>query len=85
VIIDGVTYELRELRFTIREPAFKAVVKRGLAKSDDPPHKIISALYANLFDESTIDYLRRRGWQGEVSRAEAIIGAVNDLVRQLPR
>jgi hypothetical protein len=54
------------------------------AKSDDPPHKIISTLYANLLDEDTIDYLRRREWQGEIGRAEAIIGAVNNLVRRPP-
>jgi hypothetical protein len=85
VVIDGVTHELRELRFTIKEPAFKAVVKRGLAKEDDPPHTVISALYASLFDAATVATLRRYGWQGAENRAEALIGAVNDLVARLPR
>jgi hypothetical protein len=48
----------------------------------DNPWTVISALFASMFDDHTIEWLNKRGYLrwDERSRGEAIIAAVNALI-----
>jgi hypothetical protein len=84
--IDGVPHDVRKLTIEVYERAVNAAVGRGLLDHGDrdKPWTVTSALFASMFDDYTLDWLRRRGWQGDRGKAEAIIDAVNRLIIQLP-
>jgi hypothetical protein len=80
-------HDVRCLVVEVSERRVGEAVRRGVlppGKLDDPG-TVLSALFAGLFDDYTIDWLRRRGWRGDRGHAEAIIDAVNRLIAQLPR
>jgi hypothetical protein len=85
--VNGVSYEVRRLIIVVREGAVDAAIKRDLLDRDDrdKPWTVTTALFANLFADHVIEWLKRRGWQGDRSSAESIISAVNDTFAQLPR
>jgi hypothetical protein len=61
------------------------VARRLLDRSDlDKPWVVTSALFADLFDDYTVDWLRRHGWRVDGGEAEEIIAAVNELIAKLP-
>jgi|GraSoi_2013_40cm_1033754.scaffolds.fasta_scaffold89253_1 IclR helix-turn-helix domain len=85
--VDGIPLDVRRLIVMVRERAVEGAVKRGLLDRDDrnKPWVIVSALFANLFSDTTIEWLRRHGWQGDPRSTESIIAAVNETFAKLPR
>jgi hypothetical protein len=80
---DGV----RRLVITIRESVIDGAIRRGFLTLDDRtrPWLVVSAAYANLFSDRTIEWLRQHGWKGNAASGESIIAAVNEAFQQLPR
>jgi hypothetical protein len=84
-VVNGVTYEVRQLTTAVGEHAVKAAINRGLISRDAPPWQIVGALYAARFDPDTVSWLHTHGWKVDPSSVEALIQACNELIRQLPR
>jgi hypothetical protein len=61
-------------------------IGRGLLgrNNRDDPWAVISALFASMFDDHTIEWLNKRGYLrwDQRGQAEAIIAAVNALIRR---
>ncbi len=82
--INGVTYDVRRLTVPVNERAVESAIGRGLLGRGerDNPWTVVSALFASMFDDHTIEWLNRRGylrWDRR-GQAEAIISAVNALI-----
>ena len=60
-----------------------AIGARAIGRGDrDNPWTVVSALFASMFDDHTIEWLNKRGhlsWD-QRGQGEAIIGAVNALI-----
>jgi hypothetical protein len=82
--INGVTYDVRRLTVPVNERAVeRAIGRRLLGHSDiDDPWTVISAVFASMFDDYTMEWLNRRGYLrwDQRGRGEAIIAAVNALI-----
>ncbi len=82
--INGVTYDVRRLTVPVNERAVESAIGRGLLGRSERnnPWTVVSALFASMFDDYTIEWLNRRGYLrwDERSQAEAIISGINALI-----
>ena len=80
--INGIPHAMRRLTVEIYEHRVTEMIDRGLLRLDQvvDPAIVISAIYANLVDESVIDWLRRHGWRGDRSSAQEIVGGINQVI-----
>jgi hypothetical protein len=82
--INGIQQDVRRLTVSLYERAVESAIGRGLLgrNGTDDPWAVVSALFASMFDDHTIEWLSRRGYlrwdQG--GQGEAIISAVNALI-----
>jgi hypothetical protein len=85
-VVDGVPHAMRCLTVNLFERRVTEMINRGLLRLDQvsDPAIVISALFADLVDDNTVAWLRRRGWQGDRGRVEEIIAVVNRTIAQLP-
>ena len=82
--IGGVPQDVRRLNVAGYERAVEcAIGRRLLGRGDrDNPWTVVSALFASMFDDHTIEWLNKRGhlrWD-ERCQGETIIAAVNSLI-----
>jgi hypothetical protein len=82
--VGGVPHEVRRLTVAVYEQAAESAIGRGLLdrSNRDTPWAVVSALFASMFDDHTIEWLNKRGYLtwGQHQQAEAIIAAVNALI-----
>ena len=82
--INGVSYNVRRLTVPVNERAVQSAIGRGLlGRSDrDVPWAVVSALFASMFDDHTMEWLNKRGYLrwDQRGQGEAIISAVNALI-----
>jgi hypothetical protein len=82
--IGGVPQDVRRLTVAVYERAVESAIgRRLLGRGDrDSPWTVISALFASMFDDHTIQWLNKRGYLrwDERCRGEAIISGVNALI-----
>jgi AcrR family transcriptional regulator len=82
--IGGVRHDVRRLTVLIFERAVGSAIARGLLgrNSRDDPWAVVSALFASMFDDYTMDWLSKRGYLrwDQRGRGEAIIAAVNAVI-----
>ena len=82
--IGGVPHDVRRLTVSVYERAVEnAIGRRLLGRGDRAvPWTVISALFASMFDDHTIEWLNKRGYLtwGKHCQGEAIITAVNTLI-----
>jgi hypothetical protein len=82
--ISGVAHDVRRLTVAVYERAVESAIGRGLlGRGDrDNPWTVISALFASMFDDHTIEWLNRHGYLSwdQRGRGEAIISAVDALI-----
>jgi hypothetical protein len=76
--------DVRRLTVAVYERFVESAIGRGLlGRADrDNPWAVVSALFAGMFDDHTIEWLNKRGYLrwDERCRGEAIIAAVNRLI-----
>jgi hypothetical protein len=82
--IEGVQTDVRRLTVAVYEQAVENAIGRGLLGRDarNSPWTVISALFAGMFDDYTMEWLSKRGYLrwNERGQAEAIIAAVNAVI-----
>jgi hypothetical protein len=82
--IGGVPQDVRRLTVAVYERAVEnAIGRRLLGRGDrDQPWTVVSALFASMFDDRTIEWLNKRGYLrwDQRGEGEAIISAVNALI-----
>jgi hypothetical protein len=82
--IGGVPHDIRRLTVAVYERAVEnAIGRRLLGRNErDNPWAVVSALFASMFDDHTIEWLSRRGYLnwGQRGQGEAIIAAVNAVM-----
>jgi hypothetical protein len=82
--VGGVQHDVRRLTVAVYERAVETAIGRGLlGRGDrDNPWAVISALFACMFDDHTIEWLNKRGYLrwDQRGQGEAIISAVNALI-----
>lgn len=82
--INGVTYDVRRLTVAVNERAVESAIGRGLlGRGDrDNPWTVISALFAGMFDDHTMEWLNKRGYLSwdQRGQGEAIIAAGNAVI-----
>ena len=82
--IGGVRHDVRRLTVSVYERAVESAIGRGLLAGGerDNPWTVVSALFASMFDDHTIEWFNKRGYLrwDERCRGEAIIAAVNALI-----
>ena len=82
--IDGVQHDVRRLTVSVFERAVARAIGRGLLGRSDhaDPWTVVSALFASMFDDHTIEWLNKHGylrWDPR-GQGEAVISAVNALI-----
>jgi hypothetical protein len=82
--IGGVPHDVRRLTVSVYERAVESAIGRGLLgrNNRDDPWTVISALFASMFDDHTMEWLNKRGYLrwDQRGQGEAIIAAVNALI-----
>jgi hypothetical protein len=82
--IGGVPQDVRRLTVAVFERFVDSAIGRRLLGRGDcaEPWTVVSALFAGMFDDHTIEWLNKRGYLkwDERCRGEAIIAAVNRLI-----
>jgi hypothetical protein len=82
--IGGVPQDVRKLTVAVYERAVENAIGRGLLDRSnlDNPWAVISALFAGMFDDHTIEWLNKRGYLkwNQRGQGEAITSAVNALI-----
>ena len=82
--IGGVTQDVRRLTVSVYERAVESAIGRGLLGRGDRavPWTVVSALFASMFDDHTVEWLNKRGYLSwdQRGQGEAIIAAVNALI-----
>jgi hypothetical protein len=82
--IGGVPQDVRRLTVAVYERAVETAIGRGLlGRGDrDNPWTVISALFAGMFDDHTMEWLNKRGYLSwdQRGQGEAIIAAVNAVI-----
>ena len=82
--INGVQHDVRRLTVSMYERAVENAIGRGLLgrNNRDDPWVVVSALFASIFDDHTIEWLNKRGYLrwDQRGKGEAIIAAVNALI-----
>ena len=80
----GEPLDVRRLTVAVYERFAESAIGRGLlGRADrDNPWAVVSALFASMFDDHTIEWLNKRGYLtwGQHRQAEAIIAAVNAVI-----
>jgi hypothetical protein len=84
--INGVPQDVRRLSVSVFERAVESAIGRRLLErgNRDKPWAVVSALFAAMFDDHTIEWLNRRGYLrlDQRGQGEAIIAAVNELIER---
>jgi hypothetical protein len=82
--VGGVPQDVRKLTVSVYERAVESAIGRGLLdrSNRDNPWAVMSALFAGMFDDHTIEWLNKRGFLSwdQRGQGEAIIAAVNALI-----
>jgi hypothetical protein len=82
--INGVRQDVRRLTVSVFERAVESAIARRLLGRGDraEPWTVVSALFASMFDERTIEWLNKRGYLrwDQRGQGEAIIAAVIALI-----
>ena len=82
--VGGVPQDVRRLTVSVFERAVENAIGRGLLGRGDRavPWTVVSALFAGMFDDHTIEWLNKRGYLrwDQRGQGEAIIAAVNALI-----
>jgi hypothetical protein len=83
--IGGVPQDVRRLTVAVYERAVESAIGRGLlGRNNDQgnPWIVLSALFAGMFDDHTIEWLNRRGYLNwdQRGQGEAIIAAINAVI-----
>jgi hypothetical protein len=82
--IGGVPHDVRRLTVSVFERAVESAIgRRLLGRGDrDNPWTVVSALFASMFDDHTIEWLNKRGYLrwDQRGQGEAIIAAVNAVI-----
>jgi hypothetical protein len=82
--VGGVPQDVRRLTVAMCERAVESAIGRGLLGRTDQgnPWTVLSALFAGMFDDHTIEWLNKRGYLrwDQRGQGEAIIAAVNALI-----
>jgi len=82
--INGVQHDVRRLTVSVFERAVESAIGRGLLGRGDriEPWTVVSALFASMFDDHTIEWLNKRGYLrwDKRGQGEAIIAAVNAVI-----
>jgi hypothetical protein len=61
--IEGVQTDVRRLTVAVYEQAVESAIGRGLGRGDrDNPWTVVSALFAGMFDDYTMEWLSKRGY-----------------------
>src|ERR1700722_11297812 len=62
--INGVRQDVRRLTVSVFEQAVESAIGRGLLGRGDraEPWTVVSALFASMFDDQTIEWLNKRGY-----------------------
>ena len=82
--INGVRQDVRRLTISVFERAVENAIGRGLLGRGDraEPWTVVSALFASMFDDHTIEWLNKHGYLrwDQRGQGEAVISAVNALI-----
>jgi hypothetical protein len=82
--IGGVPQDVRRLMVAVYEQAVERAIGRGLLGRADKENAwaVVSALFAGMFDDHTIEWLSKRGYLSwdQRGQGEAIIAAVNAVI-----
>jgi hypothetical protein len=82
--INGVPQDVRRLSVSVFERAVESAIGRRLLErgNRDKPWAVVSALFAAMFDDHTIEWLNRLGYLrwDQRGQGEAIIAAVNAVI-----
>jgi hypothetical protein len=81
--ISGVPQDVRRLIVAVYEQAVERAIGRGLLGRDiDNSWAVVSALFAGMFDDRTIEWLSRRGYLrwDQRGQGEAVIAAINAVI-----
>ena len=82
--IAGVAHDVRRLTVAVYEQAVESAIGRRLLGRNgrDDPWAVVSALFASMFDDHTIEWLNKRGYLrwDQRGQGEAIIDAVNAVI-----
>ena len=82
--IGGVPHDVRRLTVAVYERAVESAIGRRLLERGDRdnPWAVVSALFAGMFDDHTIEWLNKRGYLrwDQRGQGEAIIAAVNAVI-----
>ena len=82
--IGGVPQDVRRLTVAVYERAVENAIGRGLLdrSNRDNSWAVVSALFASMFDDHTIEWLNKRGYLrwDQRGQGEAIIAAVNAVI-----
>jgi Homeodomain-like domain len=82
--IGGAPHDVRRLTVSVFERAVESAIGRGLLArgARDDPWTVVSALFAGMFDDYTMQWLSKRGYLrwDQRHQGEAIISAVNSLI-----
>jgi hypothetical protein len=70
--INGIQQDVRRLTVSVYERAVESAIGRGLLGSNgtDDPWAVVSALFASMFDDHTIEWLNKRGYLRWTGAAE---------------
>jgi len=82
--INGVRQDVRRLTVSVFEQAVESAIGRRLLDRGNraEPWTVVSALFAGMFDDHTIEWLNKRGylrWDHR-GQGEAIIAGINALI-----
>ena len=82
--VGGVPQEVRRLTASVYERFVESAIGRGLLERSNRNNSwaVISALFAGMLDDHTIEWLNKRGYLrwDQRGQGEAIIAAVNALI-----
>jgi hypothetical protein len=82
--VGGVPQDVRRLTVAVYEQAVERAIGRGLLGRADKenPWAVVSALFAGMFDDHTIEWLSKRGYLSwdQRGQGEAIIAAINAVI-----
>jgi hypothetical protein len=82
--INGIIYDVRRLTVPVNELGVERAIARGLLGRNERGNAwaIVSALFASMFDDYTMEWLSKHGYLrwDQRGQGEAIISAVNALI-----
>jgi hypothetical protein len=82
--ISGAPHDVRRLTVSVFERAVESAIGRGLLArgAREHPWTVVSALFAGMFDDYTMEWLSKRGYLrwDQRGQGEAIIAAVNAVI-----